>query len=115
MIQKVFGVFDLKAAAYLQPFFSCNPGSAIRAFGDAVRDGKSPLAIHPEDYQLFELGSFDDNAGLLVGNSPVKFLSAGVDHVEMPRGREVVDIKPTCAPEVPSDVASGHLSKRPKV
>lgn len=102
MIQKVFGVFDLKAVAYLQPFFSCNAGSAIRAFGDAVRDGKSPLAVHPEDYQLFELGDFDDNSGLLFGLSPAKFLSAGVDHVELPRGGEVVDIKPDCGVGLPS-------------
>lgn len=100
MIQKMFAVYDLKAVAYLQPFFSCNPGSAVRAFGDAVRDGKSPLSIHPEDYQLFELGTFDDNSGVLVGLVTAKWLSSGVDHVSgVARGPEKVDYKPVCDPE----------------
>lgn len=100
MIQKVFGVYDLKAVAYLQPFFSCNAGSAVRAFGDAVGDGKSPLAVHPEDYQLFELGHFDDNSGVLVGLVNAKFLSAGVDHAATHvRGPEKVDYKPVCGPD----------------
>lgn len=79
MMLKVFGVYDLKACAYLQPFFSGNAGSAMRAFGDAVIDGKSPISAHPEDYQLFELGIFDDASGAIVGLIPMKLLCSASD------------------------------------
>lgn len=76
-MMKVFSVYDLKACAYLQPFFSGNAGSAIRAFEDAVEDPKSPIAKHPSDYQLFELGTWDDNSGALAGILPMKLLCSG--------------------------------------
>lgn len=79
MIMKVFGVYDLKALAYLQPFFSQSTGAAIRAFEDVVNDGNSPIAKHPGDYQLFELGTFDDTKGLLSGTVPAVLLCGGAE------------------------------------
>lgn len=80
MIQKVFGVRDAKALAFLQPFFSVSVGAAVRAFSDAVNeDVKSPLGKHPEDYVLYELASFDDNTGEFVCTNPIKMLGCGSD------------------------------------
>lgn len=79
MLLKVFAVYDLKACAFFQPFFSGQSGSAIRGFGDSVNDGKSPFGAHPEDYQLFELGTFDDNVGTLTGLLPMKLLCSASD------------------------------------
>lgn len=81
MIMKVFGVYDSKALAFLQPFFSNSNGAAVRAFADAVCDGKSPIAMHPGDYQLYELGEFDDHSGELSPLSPTKLLCNGLDFV----------------------------------
>lgn len=84
MIQKVFGVRDAKALAFLQPFFSVSVGAAIRAFSDAVNeDVKSPLGKHPEDYVLYELASFDDNTGEFVCTNPIKMLGCGSDFREL--------------------------------
>lgn len=80
-MMKVFSVYDLKACAYLQPFFSGNAGSAIRAFEDAVGDAKSPIAKHPSDYQLFELGTWDDNSGAIAGILPMNLLCTGSDFI----------------------------------
>jgi len=60
MIQHIFTVYDSKAAAYLQPFFSQTKGTAIRNFSDAVNDAQHHFSRHAEDYTLFELGHFDD-------------------------------------------------------
>lgn len=92
MIQKVFGVRDGKAVAFLQPFFSSANGSAIRAFSDAVNDGKSPISTHPEDYVLYELGSFDDNSGELIPLSPIKLLGAGMDFATVQASRPSEDL-----------------------
>ena len=85
-VQKMFSVYDLKAQAFLQPFFSVHAGSAIRAFEDAVGDSASPIGKHPSDYQLFELGYFDDHSGELRGISPMKLLVAGGDLVLRKQG-----------------------------
>jgi len=93
MIKKVFSVYDLKACMYLQPFFDGSSGSAIRAFGDAAQDGKCPIALHPSDYQLFELGTFDDNSGALTSILPMKLLCAASDFVSaVPASRPAVQM-----------------------
>jgi hypothetical protein len=61
MILKVYTVYDTKAEAYLQPFFSQSKGVAIRSFQEAVRDEKSNISKYPEDFTLFELGEYDDS------------------------------------------------------
>lgn len=63
MIQGVYSVFDTKANAFLQPFFSVTKGSAIRSFSDAVNDPNHMIAKHREDYVLFYLGTFEDLSG----------------------------------------------------
>ena len=60
MIVNIFSVFDVVAKAYLQPFYSTNKGTAIRALVESMSDPKSVIARYPEQYVLFELGTFDD-------------------------------------------------------
>lgn len=79
MLLTVFAARDLKGEAFLQPFYSINAGSAMRAFGDAVNDAQTNFNKHPEDYVLFEIGTYDDCTGLLKGISPVKLIVAAVD------------------------------------
>ena len=86
MIQKVFGVRDSKAMAFLQPFFSASTGAAVRAFADTINEGNNQLSKHPEDYLLFELGEFDDNSGEFTRTGPNKMLGCGADFV-VPKGR----------------------------
>ena len=82
MEQKVLTIFDTKAEAYLRPFFAQSSGSAIRSFMDEINNSKTPdapLAMHPEDYVLFEIGSWDEKEGLLRLNESKKSLGCGID------------------------------------
>lgn len=81
MIQKMFAVRDTKAVAFLQPFFSSANGAALRALSDSVTEGKSPIAAHPEDYILYEIGTFDDVSGEIEGLAPIKLLASASDFV----------------------------------
>ncbi len=63
---RIFVVFDSKARAYLPPFFLPEAGQAVRSFKDAVNDPKHAFGQHPEDYTLFEIGTFDDREGKLL-------------------------------------------------
>lgn len=78
---EVFSVRDMKAEAFLQPFFVQTVGAALRAFGDAVDKEDSPFHKHPEDYVLYQIGEYNDADGSLVSISPVKMLACASDFV----------------------------------
>lgn len=61
MKMKIFSVYDSKAGAYLQPFFFNHTGGALRAFSDLCSDVQHTFGKHPEDYTLFELGTYEDD------------------------------------------------------
>jgi hypothetical protein len=60
MIHRIFTVYDCKAEAYLPPIYMQTRGAMVRAFIDTVAERGHQFAKHPEDYTLFELGSYDD-------------------------------------------------------
>lgn len=77
-------IWDIKTAAYLPVFFVRAPGEAMRHFMDAVGDGKSPMSRHPEDYELYQLATFDDVDGTftpdvqaLMSGEAAKFVDKG--------------------------------------
>lgn len=67
----MFAVFDRQVGAYLQPFFMRAQGEALRAFTASVNDPSTGFFKNPEDYSLCELGSFDDNTGVMTAHAPV--------------------------------------------
>lgn len=71
MIIKAFTVYDAKTEAYMRPFFCLRTAEAIRTFSDAANDPESPFHKHPEDYFLYEIGTWDDNLPELKSCPPV--------------------------------------------
>lgn len=77
MILRMYVVYDSKAEVYTHPAFLPTKAVAMRQFEEIVNDGKSEFARHPEDYSLFETGTFDDNAGMLAPTlAPVHICTA---------------------------------------
>lgn len=66
MNHAMFAIRDTCVGSFLLPMFFQNRAGAVRAFGDAVNKAASDnqLYQHPEHFQLFELGLFDDETGL---------------------------------------------------
>lgn len=62
---KLFSIYDSKAEAHLPPFSFAATGMAVRAFADMANDPQHQVGRHPEDYTLFELGTFDDEHALV--------------------------------------------------
>lgn len=60
-----FSIYDEKAKVFHQPFYFSQRGEAVRVISDTVSDPKTSLNRHPEDYKLYQIGSFDDNSGRL--------------------------------------------------
>lgn len=61
---KMFTVRDLKAGTYGQPFALPNRQVAMRTFSTWVANPESFFAKFPHDFELFEVGEFDQVTGL---------------------------------------------------
>lgn len=78
----IFTVYDIKAAAYLPPFYLNTSGQALRSFIDTVNDPAHHFNKHPEDYLLYKLGTFDDgDAGFIVLDVP-ELLAKAIECIE---------------------------------
>lgn len=64
-ISKLFSVYDSKAEAFIQPFFSPTTGTAIRSFESACNEASHDFNKHAGDYTLFEIGEFDHDSAKL--------------------------------------------------
>jgi len=70
---------DRAAEAYGRPFFLPATGVAIRSFQDEVNRNApdNQIYAHPDDFDLFELGMFDDFDGSFVLHEAPKLLALG--------------------------------------
>lgn len=63
MIYVLCCVRDAAVVAYMRPFCVPASGAAIRGFSDEVNRAESEMHKHPEDYELFEMGTFEEETG----------------------------------------------------
>lgn len=73
MILHIVAVRDIKADCFGQPNFVPNTGASIRSFGDQCQDEKSGVLYqHPEDFELYKLGTYNDQDGSFDTIKPVQ-------------------------------------------
>lgn len=61
MIKQLLTVYDQKAGVYMQPAAWNTVPQGVRELCDiAKQEEKSHLAKHPEDFQVFHIGEFND-------------------------------------------------------
>lgn len=91
MLLGVFCLFDSVAGSYGTPFFTHNRGSAIRGIRAQVEQDKtSMLSRYPADFQLYDLGTYEEDSGLFHSTTPVfiinvKELVTEADDVQQPQ------------------------------
>lgn len=58
----IISIRDIVANAYSTPTYHQSKGSALRAFGNEVNraDENNTIYKHPSDYEIYALGTFDD-------------------------------------------------------
>ena len=78
---QIYAVHDAAVGAFLQPLFLRSRGEAVRSFQDAVTDGKTQFAAHPEHYAMFYLGEYDDNTAEFVTASQPERVCGALDFV----------------------------------
>lgn len=79
-------VRDSAAETFGPPFFVPNPAVGVRNFANEVNrmDEKNPLFTNPGDFELYQLGVFDDVTGFYypemeADSQRPKLLARGVD------------------------------------
>lgn len=79
MVLIMCSVRDSALDAFMRPFFVPTTGMAVRSFQDELKNPESPMMKHPEDYALFELGTFDEDTGKCVNLEAPRQLIRGAD------------------------------------
>lgn len=66
----IYAIYDEKAKYYQAPFVVGNDEVAIRLLDTEMQNKNSMLAKHPNDFTLYRIGWFDDQAGSVTPCEP---------------------------------------------
>jgi hypothetical protein len=80
---KAVAIKDRVSDAFSHPNFVTSTGSAIRSFGDEVRNTRenNPLNSHPDDFDLYLIGEYDDENASFTSHEP-KQIALGRDYAK---------------------------------
>lgn len=80
-VHVVVSVMDTAVGAFGRPVFVASTAVAIRSFSDEVNrvDANNEMNKHPDDFYLYEIGSFDDSSGILKPVEPARVLMRAKD------------------------------------
>lgn len=107
MIRFLYAVYDSVACELFGPVQMLpNDDVARRIFSDAVSGSGSPLTSHPEDYNLYLLGSIDTSTGVV---SPVS--EHAFRGVPILRGSDVARILESRARAAAAESAGNGLGR----
>lgn len=65
MKQRIYSIYDTKLQAFFSPFTAQNDEVAKRNFESLANDEQSRIAMHPSDYQLINVGTWNDATGIV--------------------------------------------------
>lgn len=74
----IIAVYDKKIGAYESTHVARHIGDAIRDWDHIRKDPATKFGKHPEDFDLFELGTLDEETGIITPKSPFTHLASGV-------------------------------------
>jgi len=67
---KLYSIYDTKSESFGPLLEMHNDGVAIREMTETVNQGNGMLSLHPQDFHLYDLGSFDRQTGSLTLADP---------------------------------------------
>lgn len=67
MNQVILSVKDTAAQAFGRPMFLPTPAVGLRSFREEInrKADDNQMNKHPSDFELYELGSYDDSTGII--------------------------------------------------
>lgn len=80
MTAMLYSLRDIKAGYYMNMFILRGAVDAQRTFIAIVEDNRSPIAKHPKDYAIYEMGAIDVESGEI---TPLKIPKDVTPHSEV--------------------------------
>lgn len=78
----IYSYRDLKVA-FGQPIVEMNDQTAIRGFAYAINQNQGLMNFSPKDYDLYRIGEFDAEKGILIPEKVPVLVMSGVSAVEV--------------------------------
>ena len=72
----MYAIRDVKTS-FLPPQLAMNDEDSIRQFAMMVNSPEKVYGFQPKDFDLYQVGSFDTEKGVLEVESPIRFVVAG--------------------------------------
>lgn len=69
---KIYAIRDRALDAFNRPFFLTADGVAIRSFQDEINNKESEISKHADDYDLYTIGTYDENTGIISPHQPLQ-------------------------------------------
>lgn len=79
MIYGVYSIFDSAAGVFTAPTIDISDASAVRSFQQALANSGSIMNFKPDDFSLYQVGTFDVESGNLDCLVPPSRLFVGSD------------------------------------
>ena len=86
MVTRLFSVYDKKSQIYHPPFHCHNEGHAKRMFTSFFKKQGTVFAEYPKDFQVWEIGKFDDSKGMISGSKNNTIVCEAIELVEEEKG-----------------------------
>lgn len=109
-MKKMFAIYDAKAEAYMVPFFCDTVGLAIRQMEDVVSNPELSVSKYPEDFTLFEIGSYDPSTGTISGRDALLPLGNGLEFKRNLKDQRQLDAWPEEAARAADRLNGNHDS-----
>jgi hypothetical protein len=80
-MKTIYALKDTAVQAFNTPMFMRSQGEMLRALQDEVNTDKtkSALAAHPEDYELYRLGEYNEDTGAITPEQPAVLIARAKD------------------------------------
>lgn len=78
----IVAIHDHAASAFEPPMVFPARGIALRAFSDVVNKAGTTYNVHPDDFAMWQIGTFEDDAGRLLPETENVFLCNARDFLE---------------------------------
>lgn len=83
MLVRMYSVFDKKIGSYQAPVTAHNVGHALRMFHSFCSNPDNPINKYHQDYDVYDLGEFDDVSGQIKPHTNPQFISSVTDILEI--------------------------------
>ncbi len=79
MILKMFSIYDRQSEIHQPPAFFHTVGHALRGLSRVFTDPDSVFCQHAADFQVFEIGTYDDQTGRVLPIDQLHLVCSGTE------------------------------------